>query len=102
MAVYFFIIHTLRLVGCLNNKVGSTSLTQAFLQLKLGKLEDDSLKFIWNHVGIVQPENNSLEKYISKESEYIHNHTANNLIVEYTTFICVVCQYCTSYSSVIH
>ena len=56
-AVYFFIFHTLRLVGCLNNKVGSTSLTQAFLQLQLGKLEDDSLKFIWNHVGILQPKN---------------------------------------------
>ena len=60
-----------KLIGCLNAKVGSSSLSYAFLQLKLGKkAENYTGNYMWRKKKIIEPENGKvLEKYLSKQSE---------------------------------
>ena len=64
-----------KLVGCLNNKVGSTTLTLAFLQLRLGYNVNCSHDTIWSNVDLVQPQNDSLlYNYLSEEGNFSINH----------------------------
>ena len=60
-----------KLIGCLNAKVGSSSLSYAFLQLKLGKkAKNYSGNYMWTKKKIIEPKNGKvLEKYLSKQSE---------------------------------
>ena len=64
----FVVDENLKLVGCLNNKVGSTTLTLAFLQLQQGHNVDYGHNTIWGKVNNVTPKDKTqLYKYLSEQ-----------------------------------